>query len=137
MIITYKIVIQYKIICHYKNIIQSNYTIAKKEIVVSAKRNKDMKCKSIMTRVSEDEKRKIELAAKRCDKSTSEYMRDCSIASLERRTDKLKRMVTAKVRLTEYVNGMEYLLKSRKEEMPREIFLLFEDKIKDFQEHSC
>lgn len=101
---------------------------------MNTEKKKDKKCKSIMSRVTEDEKRRIELAAKKCDKSTSEYIRDCSIASLERRTDKLKRMVTAKVRLTEYANGMEYLLKSRKEEMPREIFLLFEDKIKEFQE---
>lgn len=77
--------------------------------------------KEISIRCSKKEKTMIERAAISKGKSISQYVLDCSIAELERKTDKMKRLMIARVEKDEKVNKLYYLLEQHQTSIPSNV----------------
>ncbi|MBQ7562355.1 MAG: hypothetical protein IJT16_00015 [Lachnospiraceae bacterium] len=75
---------------------------------------------TITIRTSVLEKERLKKKAEKKKKSLGQYLRDCGLAGLERRTDRDRKMVQKKVVRTEYLNRLAEQLKTNDNENLKE-----------------
>lgn len=81
--------------------------------------NKEKKEANISVRCSQKEKAMIERKAKAKGKSTSAYMTDCSLAGLERKSDRNRKNITKMIVYQAKLNSLAEDLRSNQMEVSR------------------